>query len=174
MEFDQITFFLTFFLGNGLLIAIFTFITNWIQSKSQRDFEARQKASEYYMTLFGQIAILDELARGYPRSLTKEAKGKAAVFKFNEHEFGELTSKQILERYNEAYENFSSYYIKKKSEGYEIFIEEKLGKLLSKLWISAKTFYDDNAEMKDEKQIEKFHNLAKKTVGKMEKLFGLK
>jgi len=171
MEFDWITFLLTFLLGNGVLITIFGFFFNWLQSKSQRDFEARCEARKYYMTLYGHIAILDEFARGYPRSLKN---GKAKVFMFKECKIGELTSKQILDEFKKAYDDFSRFYIKTKWEGCEIFVSKKLKKLLRKFWIKAKTFYEDTTEMKDEKQIENFHRLAKKTGHIMEKLFGLK
>ncbi len=171
MELDLIIFLVTLFLGNGLLIAIFTLIFNWLQNKYQRDFEARSEARKYYMTLYGHIAILDELARGYPRSIEN---GKAAVFIFKDCKLGERTSIQILDEFKKAYEGFSSFYIKTKCKGYEIFVSKKLKKLLSKFWIEAKTFYEDNTEMKSEEKIEDFHRLAEKTTNIMENLFGLK
>jgi len=42
-----------------------------------RDFEARKEAKNYYRELYGKIAILDELMRGYQRSIKD---GKADVF----------------------------------------------------------------------------------------------
>lgn len=162
---------ITILIGNGALIAIISFIFRYYEKKSDRDLEARRKAEGYYMPLYGHVAILDELARGYKRSLEM---GKAKVFAFKDCNYEELTSKEILDDFKNAYDAFSKFYIKKKSEGYEIFVSEKLRESLSNFWVKAKSFYEDNEKLKDAKEVDTFHNLAEETTKVMEKLFGLK
>jgi hypothetical protein len=162
---------LTIILGNGAIVAIIGLVFRYYEHKSQKDFEARKEAKEYYMKLYALIAILDELIRAYQRSIKK---GKAEVFIFKECRYNELTSKEILDDFNEAYEAFSAYYIKKKCEGYEIFVSEKLAKLLIEFWNSVKTFYEKSKLMEDEKKTDSAHKIAKDLTKNMEKLFGLK
>ena len=152
-------------------MAIIGIIYRHYERKSERDLEARRKAGDYYMPLYGHIAVLDELARGYKRSIEK---GKAKVFAFKECRYDELTSKQILAEFKKAYDAFSSFYIKKKREGYEIFISKKLKEFLSDFWIIAKNFYEDDKRMKDKREIDDFHNSAEEATSLMEKLFGLR
>lgn len=171
MELNWDTFLITFLLGNGALFTLFTFIFKWIQSKSQRDFEARKEGRKYYMGLYGHIAILHELVGAYYRSTDD---GNAKLFNFKKHIVNELTSQQILGEFNKAYEEFLKFYIETKCKGQEIFISEKLKKILGKFWIQAKEFYENNAYIDDEKKILNFNNLAEETTKIMEKLFGLK
>lgn len=172
---------LTLLLGSGAIVSLATLLYNWRQSviqrqiedkreAAQRDFESRQFAKEYYMKIYGHIAILAELAEGYNRSLKA---GETDVFSFKDCKFAKLNSQEILNDFNEAYENFSSYYIKQICDGYEIFISKKLKELLSKFWHLAKTFHDKNEDLKVIKQVTFFKNVADETTNYMEKLFGL-
>ena len=191
MEFNYIEI-LTLLLGSGFILSIITLVYNWQQSKIQnkiqdrresnanniqdrrevaaRDFEARKIAQAYYMGLYSHIAILDELIRGYHGSIQD---GKAQIFDFKECKYVELQSRQILENYKEAYLTFSGFYIKKKCEGYEIFVSDELRKLLIDFWYDAKTFYEDSEQMRNKEAIDEFHAIAEKTTNCMEKLFGL-
>ena len=162
----------TFIVGNGLVLAIFTLIFNFYQLKSGQDFEARKTAQGYYMELYGNIAILDELMQGYQRSIDSEEK-KAKVFT-KECEYIELADKEILKRYKEAYLAFLAHYIKKKCEGYEIFVSEKLASTLIYYWNCVKSFYENEIEMTSKKEVEYAHKLAEKATRQMEKLYGLK
>jgi hypothetical protein len=169
MELDYLAI-LTLIIGNGAVVAIVTLVFNYYKHKSEKDFEARKEAKDYYMTLYSHIAILDELMRAYQRSAET---GKAKVFT-KECKYIELPSGEILDNFKEAYTAFSSYYIKKKCEGYEIFVSKKLKDLLIKLWSCVKTFYEDDKRMQDKKEVEYVHKIAEKTTEHMEKLFGLK
>jgi len=171
MELTEYVTILTLILGNGILIGIITFIYRYYERKTERDLEARRKAENYYLPLYGHIAILDELARGYKRSLKI---GKAEVFAFKDCNYKELTSKEILDDFKKSYGAFSKFYIKKKGEGYEIFVSEKLREALSNFWVKAKSFYKDNEKLKDANEVDAFHKLAEETTKVMEKLFGLK
>jgi hypothetical protein len=167
--------------GSGVIVSIATLLYNWRQSviqreiedsreTAQRDFEARREAKEYYMKIYGHIAVLSELAKGYNRSIEK---GEAEVFAFKECKFSKLSSDEILMNFNEAYDTFSSYYIGRICEGYEIFVSKKLKELLIEFWHYSKTFHDDNKIMKDQKEIASFNKVTDKTTDYMEKLFGL-
>jgi len=138
----------------------------------QRDYETRQYAKDYYMKLYGHIAIIAELVEAYYRSL--EEKGGTMVFSFKDFKFKTLTSKEILNDFNEAYENFSSYYIKQICDGYEIFISKNLSQKMAKFWHDAKAFRDNNDALKDAEQVKKFEEMVDTTTDCMEKLFGLK
>jgi len=154
-----------------ILTGIFNFIFRYFEKKSDRDYEARRKAEDYYRPLYGHIAVLDELARGYPRSLET---GKAKVFSFKNCKYKELTSKEILDEFKESYDEFASFYIKKKCEGYELFVSEKLKNALNDFWIKAKSLHENNEKLKDNEEIDAFHKSAEETTKIMEKLFGLK
>jgi len=171
MELTEYVTILTLILGNGILLGIIGFIYKYYERKTERDLETRRKAEDYYMPLYGHIAILDELARGYRRSIEK---GKAKVFAFKACNYEELTSKEILDDFKKSYDAFSKFYIKKKGEGYEIFVSEKLRDALLNLWVKAKSFYEDNEKLKDATEVATFHKLAEETTKVMEKLFGLK
>lgn len=171
MELTEYVTILTFILGNGVLIGIITLIHRHYERKNERDLEARRKAKDYYLPLYGHIAILDELARGYKRSLKI---GKAEVFAFKDCNYEELTSKEILDDFKKSYDAFSKFYIRKKGEGYEIFVSPKLKEALSNFWVKAKSFYKDNEKLKNAHEVDTFHKLAEETTKIMEKLFGLK
>jgi len=154
-----------------ILTGVFNFVFRYFEKKSDRDFEARRKAEDYYRPLYGHIAVLHELATGYHRSLET---GKAKVFSFKNCEYKELTSKEILDAFKESYDEFSSFYIKKKCEGYELFVSEKLKTSLRDFWIGAKSLYENNERLKDSKEIDAFKKSAEETTDIMGKLFGLK
>jgi hypothetical protein len=167
--------------GSGVIVSIATLLYNWRQSvtqreiedrreATQRDFETRRDAKKYYMKIFGYIAVLSELANGYSRSIEK---GEAEVFAFKECKFSKQSSEEILGNFNEAYEAFSSYYIGRKCEGYEIFVSKKLKELLIEFWYYSKIFHDDNKKMKDKNEITSFSKATEETTDYMEKLFGL-
>ena len=122
------------------------------------------------MKLYGHIAILHELAGAYQSSI---GKGTARSFTFKKCEYVELTSQEILEDFNQSYSDFSSFYIESKCEGYEIFVSEKLKEKLTNFWINAKSFYEKNTLMKDQKEAENFRKSAEETTENMERLFGL-
>lgn len=123
------------------------------------------------MELYGYTAILHELAGAYQSSL---AKGKAKSFTFKKCEYVELTSQEILDEFNKSYSAFSSFYIKSKCKGYEIFVSDNLKEKLTKFWINAKSFHENNALMKDQQEVKEFRKSAEETTEEMEKLFGLK
>lgn len=170
-DMELIKLIITIILGNGVLITLFTLIYGYFEKKSDRDLESRRKAENYYRPLYGHIAILDELARGYKRSLET---GKAKVFSFTKGKYTELTSKEILDDFKKSYNAFSKFYVKKKGEGYEIFISEELKNVLVDFWVNVKSLYEDNEKLKDIKEVDTFHELAEETTKVMEKLFGLK
>jgi len=138
----------------------------------EREFEARQKAETYYRPLYGRIAVLDEMVRGYKRSL--DNKGKAKVFSVQDCKYRESTSKEILDEYMKFYNKFVSFYIKTKYEGYELFVSEDLQNALIKLWAKADEFSENNKKLRDSKEIDDFHKLVKETTKLMENLFGLR
>ena len=117
---------LAIILGNGALIALVGYGFQYQQHKSEKDFEARKDAREYYKTIYGHIAILADLAKGYGASLST---GEAEVSEFNECRFCIMPSEKILTNYSESYLKFEAYYLKTKKEGHEIFISRKLQKL---------------------------------------------
>ncbi|MEM2111437.1 MAG: hypothetical protein QXX08_06125, partial [Candidatus Bathyarchaeia archaeon] len=137
------------------------------EKKIERDFQARQRAEGYYRPLYGRIAVLDEMIRGYLRSLRK---GRAKVFSVQDSKYKELTSKEILDEYLKSYNEFTSFYIKTKCEGYELFISEDLKDALVKLWAKADEFSENNEKLKDSEEIESFHRLAEETTRLMENL----
>ncbi len=162
----------TLIIGNGAVLAIFSLFFSFYQLKAGQDFEARKTAQGYYRELYGNIAVLDELMRGYHRSII--AKEKMARVFTKECEYIELTEKEMLKRYNEAYLAFSTHYIKKKCEGYEIFVSEKLANTLIDYWTCVKNFYENDNEMTNKKEVDDTHKLAEKATKQMEKLYGLK
>ena len=169
MELDYLAI-LALVIGNGAVLTIITLIFNHYQHKSEKDFEARKEAKEYYMKLYGYIAILDELIGAYQRSIET---GKAKVFT-KDFKYTELSSEEILGNFKNAYEAFSSFYIEKKNAGFEIFVSEKLRKLLIEFWGNVKTCCEDEEQMKDKKEVDVVQKAAEKTANCMEKLFGLK
>lgn len=133
--------------------------------------EARKDAKEYYMKLYGHIAILHELIRAYPVSIEK---GKAEVFSFEDFTTIELAPKEIVDEFKKAYCAFLRFYVEKKKEGFEIFVSESLQELLIKFWKKAKKFYEEPKTMQNCTEIEDFVKLALESAECMEKLFGLK
>lgn len=182
----------TIIVGNGAVVAIITLVFTLHQNKVQRnfegrqnelrqqfearqdnlrrDFEARREAKDYYRPLYGHVAMLHELAIGYFRSLDKR---KIRVFDFDNLTYIELTSDKILLAFNQAYNNFSKFYIKKKSEGYELFISESLKKSLMNFWCEAQSFNEDSELMKKSERIAQFTEFAEDATNTMEELFGL-
>jgi hypothetical protein len=176
MEFNSWLPVLTILIGNGAILGVFTLVFNYYKLKSDRDFEARKTAKDYYMKLYGNIAILDELSRGYQRSIEV---GKAKVFTkeckyLDECTYTELSTDEILERFRDAYKEFSSHYIQNKYKGYEIFVSQNLAKLLIKYWAGLNSCFDDTKLMEKEKEVEALHKIAEKITKQMEELFGLK
>jgi hypothetical protein len=170
MTVDWITVFANL-LGTSFVVALINLGFNWHQNNVQRDFEARRDAKDYYLPLYGHIAKLDELARGYSRSLNT---GYADVFDFDNATSTTLSSDDILSAFKKAYLEFSKFYITKKSCGYELFISEKLRDSLTKYWCAAQDFYDDVGCLKVPDNVNTFHNLAENVTVVTEKLFGLK
>ena len=182
----------TIMVGNGAVVAVITLIFTLYQNKAQRnfearqnelreqfearqdnlrrDFEARREAKDYYLPLYGHIAKLDELVRGYLRCLET---GKAEVFEFEKFSYEELTCKEILKNFKNCYVKFSKFYIEKKSEGYELFISEKLKEALMKFWFEAQSFDENTELLKESDNVTRFHKLAEATTNIMEELFGL-
>ena len=182
MEFADWVAVFTLLGGSGIIATGVTLLYNYRQDKIKiaieekrdalaRDFEARREAKDYYKKMYGHIAILDELMRGYLRSVET---GKARVFTFNKCEYVEIPSKRILEEFKAAYVDFSAYYINKKCEGFEIFISLELKELLIEFWNNVQAFYEDENQMKNKKEVENAHSIAEKTTEYMEKLFGLR
>lgn len=174
MEFPDLAAILAIILGNGAVIALIEIYFKHSEHKSGLDFEARKEAKEYYMTLYAHIAVLDELAMGYHESTKNGKDGTAKVFSFTSNTCNERNSQTILNEFKLAYSAFSSYYIKNKSKGYEIFVSQKLAKALITFWVYAQTFDEDGNTLKDKKKIDDFHKTAKKLAQRMSKLFGLK
>ena|ERR1035437_5920074 len=162
-------------LGNGAVVTIgvglISHAYSYYQHKSEKDFDARKVARDYYMTLYARIGTLDEMAKSYRRSLKNDKKAK--VFLYKEGKFAIHTSDEILEDFKNAYVEFYSYYLQNASEGYEIFVSKRLQDQLFEFWRLGETFNDNNQIMKNEQEIEKFSRFAEKTTNYMEKLFGL-
>ncbi|MGD0995174.1 MAG: hypothetical protein ABR909_06585 [Candidatus Bathyarchaeia archaeon] len=171
MSYANIVDILTIIFGSSALITLIGYAFQYNQHKSEKDFEARKVAQEYYMTLYGYIGVLDELTKSYLRSIQD---GKAEVFSYDNGLIEVQTSEKILDNYKNKYVNFASFYLKKSCEGYEIFVSKKLKGLLIKFWKTAKIFYDEPSSLKNKQTVEKFNNAAKETTDSMEKLFGLK
>ena len=161
---------ITLLVGNGVIVGLITIVFDWHQNNVQRDFEARREAKNYYLPLYGHIAKLDEFVGGYIRSLET---GKAKMFEFENYDHSELTSQEILDNFKNCYGEFSKFYIKKKSEGYELFITDKMKEVLMTFWCEAQNFYDNNDELKHSDNVRKFRKLAGDLTDIMEELFGL-
>ena len=151
MEFEYWLGILTILIGNGAILGAFTLFFNYYKLKSDRDFEVRKIAKDYYMKLYGNIAILDELSQGYHRSIKeKKAKVFTKEYKYlDECTYKELPTDQILENFREAYKEFTSHYIDHKYKGYEIFVSRKIAKLLVSYWRKLDSFFDDNKLMEN-------------------------
>ncbi len=182
MEFADWIAVITLLGGSGIITTGVTLLYNHLQNHNQiaieekrdaiaRDFEARKEAKEYYKKIYGHIAVLDELMRGYVRSIDE---GKARVFTFKKCEYAELPSAKILEEFRLAYANFSSYYIKMKCAGFEIFVSKELKQLLIRFWDRVQAFHEDEKQMASKKEVEGAHLIAEETTEYMEKLFGLR
>ena len=161
---------ITLLVGNGVIVGLITIVFDWHQNNVQRDFEARREAKIYYLPLYGHIAKIDEFVGGYIRSLET---GKAKVFEFETPTYLELTTQEILDNFKKCYNDFSKFYIKKKSEGYELFITEKMKKTLMNFWCETQNFFDNNDELANSDSVKKFHVLANELTDIMENLFGL-
>ena len=157
-------------LGSGVLISLITLLVNYLQGNRQRDFEARRDAKKYYLKLYAHIAILEELATSYQRSIKT---GSATTFSFKDCAFVEHTSEKILQDYKEGYSNFSGFYLRNKGEGNEVFIPRKFNALLLGFWKSAMAFYDDAETMKIKANTDQFKKTCISTANYMTKLFGL-
>ena len=190
---------LTIVLGSGALITLITTIFTWFKEHEVRisqnaledkrtaaqnaledkrtatalDLKRRELAKDYYKPLYGQIAVLVEYGKAYGRCNPDESES-VFVFNGNKSYFGELPQDKILELFKKSYEQFSSSYIKNKSEGYEIFIPKELEENLITFWKSAKSFDKNPQEMKKDEEIKKFKQCADEIHDLMEKLFGLK
>jgi len=162
---------LAIILGNGALIALIGYLFQYQQQKSQTDVEARKEARDYYKAIYGHIVILVDLAKKYCESLSK---GKIVATDFEQCKFSRMTSETIIENYGKAYLEFEGFYIKTMKEGMEIFVSEKLQKLLFSFWHYSLAFYDDNKLLQDKKQIINYCKIADQTTDYMDKLFGLK
>lgn len=179
---------LTIVLGSGAVITVITTIFTAFKEHEVRisqnaledkrtatalDLKRRELAKDYYMPLYGQIAVLVEYGKAYDRCNPDESES-VFVFKGNKSYFGELPQDKILELFKKSYEKFSSFYIKSKSEGYEIFIPNELEENLISFWKIAKSFYENPQEMKNAEKIKEFDDGADETHDLLEKLFGLK
>ncbi|MFX0201005.1 MAG: hypothetical protein ACFFCW_33210 [Candidatus Hodarchaeota archaeon] len=168
---------LTIVLGSGALISLITTFITWFKeslvSARALDLQRRELALDYYKPLYGHIAVLVEYAKAYCRCNPDESES-VFVFNGNKSYFGELPQDEILELFKKSYTQFSSFYIEKKSEGYEIFITEKLEENLITFWKIAISFNENPQEMKNAEKINEFDQRADKTHKFMKKLFGLK
>ena len=186
-------------LGSGAVITIITTFLTWFKEREVRvsqnaledkrtaaqnaledkrtatalDLKRRELAKDYYQPLYGQIAVLVEYGMAYGRCNPDESES-VFVFNGNKSYFGELPQDKILELFKKSYEQFSSFYIKNKSEGYEIFIPNELEENLINFWKKAKSFYMFPQEMKNAEEIKKFDKYADEAHDLLEKLFGLK
>ncbi len=82
-----------------------------------------------------------------------------------------MTSEEIIENYRKAYLEFEGYCIMTKKKGMEIFVSEKLQKLLYSFWNYSWNFYNDNKLL--QKHIINYSKIADQTTDYMDKLFGL-
>jgi hypothetical protein len=189
----------TIVLGSGALISLLTTFLTWFKEHEVRvsqnaledkrtaaqnaledkrtatalDLKRRELAQDYYKPLYGQIAVLVEYGMAYGRCKPDESES-VFVFNGNKSYFGELPQDEILELFKNSYKQFSSSYIKNKSEGYEIYIPKELEENLITFWTDAKSFYKNPQEMKNAEKIKKFKQCADETHDLLEKLFGLK
>jgi len=163
-------------LGNGALTAIIVAILGYAfqrqQHISEKDFEARKEARDYYKTIYGHIAVIDEITKSYLRS-AEESQGKTDVFCFENGNIEVQTTARILESFKEAYMKFSTYYLKSSSLGYEIFISKQLRDLLSEFWKMSMIFYNHPELLANKIEVRKFNIKAEQTTDCMERLFGL-
>ena len=134
----------------------------------------RKDPRKYYKTLYGHIAIIDEITKCYVKSLKDVAEGKIAAISYENYLIEVQTSDKFLENFKKAYVNFTRYYVKTSSQGYEIFLSKKLRDQLGEFWQSAIWFNDNPPLLQDAREVEKFNKLNEETTDYMEKLFGLK
>lgn len=152
--------------------SIFTIYMNLHEKRFDRDFQARQKAQEYYLPLYGNIAALREFATAYIRAVNDKSK-IAVVFSKN-GKCKKMSQTEILEEYKKSFEAFQQFYIEKKYQGFEIFISDKLRKSIISLWGKAEIFCEDYQRMENEEDMTEFRKLVENTTIEMECLFGLR
>jgi hypothetical protein len=113
MEYPSTIELLLLVFGNGILVTLIGFAFQHHQHNSERDFEARKVAREYYMTLYAHIGIIDELTKSYVRSINN---GKAEVFSYEKCLTEVQTSAKIFENYKLAVTKFTEFYLTKSKE----------------------------------------------------------
>jgi hypothetical protein len=127
---------LTIIIGNGAVIAVATLLINYYTNKSQKQLEARKEAKEYYMTLYGKIAYVQNLITGALGAVVavpgQEDVGTIAYVK--QKGTVELPKSEVINLLNEAHFDLLDYYEQKNCEGYGIFVSRKLRKLLSEFF----------------------------------------
>lgn len=170
---DDFVAILTIIIGNGALITAVTLFLNYHTSKSETRLQARKEAHEFYLTLYSNIAYLEELMSAYGMS---KSNGKANVF-IRDHGLIELSPNEIAANFKKAYGDFLSYYNEKKCSGYEIFLSKRLRKLLFEfqtlfLFDIARGGAINLENM--ESQREYAHHIVLEIREQMEKAFGLK
>ena len=165
---------LTLVFGSGVVVSLITLLYNYLQTKRDRDFESRKQASEYYKGLYARIVFMYGYAASYLASLEEKQKGRASVFSDKSQKRVELSSDELLENYNQSYRKFENYYVRKKSEGYEIFVSARLQQLLINYWTQAKNLYDHPDLLKRIEQVTMLRQYRDKVLGQIEKLYGLK
>jgi hypothetical protein len=165
---DDLLAILTVILGNGALITFLTIYTNIHTRKSETRLKARKDAHKFYLTLYSDIAYLDELMRAYA---TSKSNGKARVF-IRDQGFVESSLNEIATNFGKAYDVFLSYYKKKKCSGYEIYLSKRLWKLL--LDFQSLFPFDFKLENMTPQDHEDAYSIVFEIREQMEKYFGLK
>jgi len=132
-----------------------------------REFEMRKEGKDFYLTLYGRVAGLDDLAMSYQRSVNK-GKGQVLV----KDGFLYMTPDEIIKHYGEAYKEFAKFMADSRDKGYELFLPRSLATSIKEMW----GFADFLAE---ESQWEisstrRFGKLTFSVLDNIEKILGLK
>ena len=131
------------------------------------EFEMRKEGREYYLPLYGHLAKLTDLVVGYVRALETR---KAQIIVDKGYKY--LDSNEIINQYNQAYEDFSTFLGQSRKKGYELFLPLELSHSMEEI-LGYSTFFHEEKKW-DLKNAQRFAMQTDSVMKRMEELLGVK
>jgi hypothetical protein len=119
----------------------------YFTNKSKKHYEARKEARDYYQTLYGHIAYVEQMMSAYigavKECMTSDVTSSEALEKIEskvfikDKGFVSLPFSEVRTQVKDAYDNLLSYYNQKRCEGFEIYNSVYLNENLIRFFYNA-------------------------------------
>jgi len=158
----------------GAVIAIISsIVTYWVnhflrlrEQRILREFEIREKGREFYHRIYGIVAILSD----YVTSFLQDS-GNAMVL--TEDGYVLKPKNEIIKKYQESYEKYSTFWFESREKGLEVFIPKSMAKDLAGFWGYAGYFHDVTAWSEHPKFLTTFKEISQTICDDIDRTLGI-